>query len=366
MPYDRSTNTTVLAFLTAVGLFAALFERNQSPQPAPANRGKPHDSDTGTAAKGNVPTTSAGANATHPGEIPAKGWWAVLKRVFAGFIEDRVMTEAAGVTFYTLLAIFPAMATLVSIYGLVADPASVSAQLDNLDGVVPGGGMDIIRDQVKSLTSNGATALGFGVVLGLLTSLWSANQGIKGLFDALNVVYHEKEKRSLVRFNLVCLMFTLGAILFVVLALVCIAVIPIVLKFFGLENQGAGLIAIARWPLLMVVLAGLLSLVYRHGPSREYAKWQWVSWGSAFAAVAWLASSIGFSYYVANFGNYNKTYGSLGAVVGFMTWIWISAMIVLVGAELNAELEQQTERDSTTGPELPMGERGAYKADTKV
>jgi membrane protein len=365
---DRSLNSTVLMLLATVGVFTALVERAR-----PQERNGTHGPQTGRGVarpqntiKGGVETTRAGSDANHPGQIPAKGWWAVLKRMFAGFNEDRLMTEAAGVTFYTLLAIFPAIATLISLYGLVADPATVNGQLDNLNGVVPGGGLDIIRDQVKSLTSNGTTALGLGALVGLLTSLWSANQGIKALFDALNVVYHEREKRSYVRFTLLSLMFTLGAILFIVLAMVCIAVVPIVLKFLGLENEGAGLIAIARWPVLMVALAFLLALVYRYGPSREKARWQWVSWGSSFATVAWLAASIGFSYYVANFGSYNKTYGSLGAAIGFMTWIWISTIIVLLGAELNAELEQQTMRDSTTGPELPMGSRGAFKADNKA
>jgi membrane protein len=371
MPKDQSPSNVVLMLLMAFGAVTALLERNQIIQTGQQETGA--GSKTGgtkarpqQAIKGGVTTTGAGSDAEHPGQIPAKGWWAVLKRTFAGFNEDRLMTEAAGVTFYTLLAIFPAIATLISLYGLVADPVSVNDQLNSLNGVIPGGGMDIIRDQVKSLTSNGATTLGFGVLLGLLTSLWSANQGIKALFDALNVVYHEKEKRGYIRFTLVCLMFTLGAILFIVVAMVCIAVVPIVLKFLGLENESAGLIAIARWPLLMVALAFLLATIYRYGPSRERARWQWVSWGSAFATVTWLVASVGFSYYVANFGSYNKTYGSLGAAIGFMTWIWISTIIVLLGAELNAELEQQTERDSTTGPELPTGQRGAFKADNKA
>jgi membrane protein len=299
--------------------------------------------------------TDVGADATHPSEIPAKGWWSVLRRVFAGFNEDRLMTEAAGVTFYSLLAIFPAMATLVSLYGLVADPLAVNNQLNYLNGVVPSGGLDIIRDELKSLTAKGTTGLGFGFIIGLVTSLWSANQGIKALFDALNIVYHEKEKRGYVGFTILCLLFTSGAILFIVTAIASIAVVPLALKYLGLDYGSAGLIAIGRWPILMAVLTFLLALIYRYGPSRERARWQWISWGSAFAAVTWLIASITFSYYVANFGSYNKTYGSLGAVIGFMTWIWISTIIVLLGAELNAELEQQTSRDSATGPGVQVG-----------
>ena len=269
-------------------------------------------------------------------------------------------------TFYTLLAIFPAIATLVSLYGLIADPASVGDQLNALQGVVPGGGLDIITQQVKALTANPKQALGFAFATGLLASLWSSNQGIKGLFDALNVVYHEKEKRGIVKRTLITLAFTFGGILFVILAMGAIVVVPIVFHTLGLGDWASELLAAVRWPALLVVLVLFLSAVYKFGPSREQARWKWVSWGSVFATVLWLVASLGFSYYVANFGTYNKTYGSLGAAIGFMTWIWISSIIVLLGGELNAELEQQTEKDTTTGAPLPMGQRGAFKADTKA
>ena len=250
---------------------------------------------------------------------------------------------------------------------MISDPASVNDQLASLQGIVPGGGLDIITQQVKSLTANPKQALGFAFALGLLTSLWSSNQGIKGLFDALNVVYHEKEKRGLVRRTLVTLAFTLSALVFIILAMSAIVVVPVILNFLGLEGSSvAALLALARWPVLLVMLVFFLSATYKFGPSRAQARWRWVSWGSGFAAVTWLLASVGFSYYVANFGSYNKTYGSLGAAVGFMTWIWISSMIVLLGGELNAELEQQTEQDTTVGAPVPMGQRGAYKADVKA
>jgi membrane protein len=312
-----------------------------------------------------VARSDAGRNADSPAQIPARGWWAVLKRVFAGFNDDRLMTEAAGVTFYTLLAIFPAIATLVSLYGFFADPSAVNDHLQTLSGIVPAGGMDLIAAQVKALTANGRQALGLGVLIGLLTSMWSSNQGMKGLFDALNVVYHEKEKRSFLRRTLITLGFTVGAIVFIILAMSAVVLVPIVMTFLGFGDWTTLLLAAARWPLLMVLLGLFLAVVYRFGPSRTHAKWRWVSWGSAFASITWLLASIGFSYYVANFGSYNKTYGSLGAAIGFMTWIWISTIIVLLGGELNAELEQQTHRDSTVGKPKPMGLRGAYKADVK-
>jgi membrane protein len=361
MAKDTGPSTALLVTLAAVGLLTATYggEREGSKVSVVS---KDPVSDDG---KRGVARSTAGRNADSPAQIPVRGWWTVLQRVFAGFNDDRLMTEAAGVTFYTLLAIFPAIATLVSLYGFFADPAAVNDHLQTLSGIVPAGGMDLITAQVKSLTSNGRQALGLGVLIGLLTSMWSSNQGMKGLFDALNVVYHEKEKRSFVLRTAITLGFTVGAIVFIILAMSAVVLVPIILTFLGFGDWTTILLAAARWPLLMVLLGLFLAVVYRFGPSRTHAKWRWVSWGSAFASVTWLLASIGFSYYVANFGSYNKTYGSLGAAIGFMTWIWISTIIVLLGGELNAELEQQTHRDSTVGKPKPMGLRGAYKADVK-
>jgi membrane protein len=370
MAKDSGPSQLVLLILAVVGLITIAYGPRQVTQTARRrgthhNRGRLAPISGPGSEKAAVSGSLAGRYAQTPLEIPARGWWTVIKRTAIGFLDDRLMTEAAGVTFYTLLALFPAIATLISLYGLFADPVSVNADLQNLSGLIPAGGMDLIGDQVKSLTGNGSQALGLGVVIGVLTSLWSANQGIKSLFDALNVVYHEREKRSYIRLTFMSLGFTLGAILFLILAMTSIVVVPILLNFVGFGSSSAMLIAAARWPAMLIVFAGFLAVVYRYGPSREHAKWHWVTWGSVFAAVTWVLASVGFSYYVANFSSYNKTYGSLGAAIGFMTWIWISAIIVLLGGELNAELEQQTEQDTTTGAPLPMGMRGAYKADTK-
>ena len=307
----------------------------------------------------------AGVDAEAPQQIPAKGWWAVAKRAGTGFNDDRIMAEAASITFYGLLALFPALASLISIYGLFTDPSHLGDQLASLNGVVPGGGIDIIKQQVVALTSSGSKALGFGAIVGLLTSLWSANAGMKSLFDALNVVYHEHEKRGFVRLTLVSLTFTLGMIAFLILALLAVVALPIAFSSIGFGSVTDTLLDLGRWPVMLVALAGGLSLIYRYGPSRNIARWQWISWGAAAAAVVWVLVSAGFSFYVSHFGSYNKTYGSLGAVIGFMTWIWISSIVILMGAELNAELEQQTGHDSTVGPDKPQGERGAVKADTK-
>ena len=307
--------------------------------------------------------SSLGRDAGAPSEIPGRGWWAIAKRVAGNVSQDRLLTEAAAITFYALLALFPALAALVSLYGLFADPATISDNLNAASGVVPGGGMQIITDQVHSLASNSGKALGFGAVLGIATSLWSANQATKALFDALNVVYHETEKRGFLLRTAVTLAFTVGGVLFVLLAMAAVVAVPVVLNVIGLGWVADLLLRLLRWPVLLVALAALLACIYRFGPSREKARWQWVTWGGGFAAITWVLGSVAFSYYVSHFGSYDKTYGSLGAAVGFLTWIWLSATIVLVGGELNAEMEHQTARDTTTGPEQSPGGRGAAKAD---
>jgi membrane protein len=268
------------------------------------------------------------------------------------------------VVFFVLLGLFPALAALVSLYGLFADPKTVADHLAMLSTVMPAGSMDILDDQLKRLAANSGSQLSFGVIFGFAVSLWSSNQGMKSLFDVLNVAYDEREKRSYVRLTLMTLGFTLASLVFTLIALAAVVVLPAVLNFVYLGAEADLLVRTLRWPALMVIVTLYLSVVYRYGPSREHARWQWVTWGGAFAAIAWLVVSFGFSYYVSKFGTYNRTYGSLGAVIGFMTWIWISVMVVLLGAELNAELELQTVLDSTTGPAQPPGKRGAAKADT--
>jgi membrane protein len=305
-----------------------------------------------------------GREADTPTQIPAQGWKDILWRTYEEFGQDRVMSVAAGVTYYALLALFPAIAALVSIYGLFADPATIQDHLNALSGVLPGGALDIVREQVTRIASQGGGALGFGFIFGLGLSLWSANAGMKAIFDALNIVYDEEEKRGFVKLNLLSLTFTLGAILFIIVALAGIVVLPIVLDFIGLGSGVEWLLSLARWPILLAVVVLGLSVIYRYGPSRDKADWKWVSIGGVVAAVLWLVGSMLFSWYVSNFGSYNETYGSLGAVIGFMTWIWLSTVIVLVGAEINAEMEHQTAKDTTEGAHKPMGTRGAQMADT--
>ena len=357
----RDPVTLLFTTLAVASLSIAAFAGRAETQPASQGDNKPDAAprSSGPRAVG----TKAGHDAATPSEIPARGWWAIAKRVAGKISSDRLLTEAAGITFYTLLALFPALAAMVSLYGLFADPSTISDNLDAASGVVPGGGMQIITDQVHSLTANGSTALGFAAVLGIATSLWSANQATKALFDALNVVYDEDEKRGFLLRTAITLAFTVGSIVFVLLAMGAVVVVPIVLSLIGLGGTADLLLRLLRWPVLLAALTALLACIYRFGPSRERARWHWVSWGGGFSAITWVVGSIAFSWYVSHFGSYDKTYGSLGAAVGFMTWIWLSATIVLVGAELNAEMEYQTTRDTTTGPERAPGNRGAAKAD---
>jgi membrane protein len=280
-------------------------------------------------------------------------------------MQDRVMAEAASVTFYALLALFPAIGALISIYGIFLNPANIGKQLAALASFVPSSGMQLVEAQIAALTAKNGGALGLAAIISLGVSLWSANSGIKSLFGALNVVYHEHEKRSFVKLTLISFAFTLGTIGFVIIALFTVVAVPIILNFLGLgASSSALLLSLARWPVMLMVVSAALAIIYRYGPSRTYARWEWVSWGGAAAAVLWVIVSLLFSFYVANFNNYDKTYGSLGAVVGFMTWMWLSVTVILLGAELNAEMEHQTTRDSTTGSPLPMGTRGARMADT--
>jgi membrane protein len=305
-----------------------------------------------------------GRLANVPSEIPVRGWKDILLRVYRNVSDHRVALLAAGITFYSLLAIFPALAALVAIYGLFFDPATITAHWDKLSGLLPGGAIDVARDQLTRVASKGRQTLGLTSLVGLAVSLWSANAATKSLFDALNIVYGEKEKRGFIKLNAVSLSFTLAGIVFALLALGAVVVLPVALKYIGLSDAADLLVRIGRWPVLFVMLTLALAFIYRYGPSRETPRWRWITWGSAVAAVLWLAASALFSWYATNFGNFNETYGSLGAVIGFMTWLWISAIIILIGAEIDAEMEHQTARDTTTGAGKPMGARGARMADT--
>ncbi|SDP86517.1 membrane protein [Phyllobacterium sp. YR620] len=305
-----------------------------------------------------------GRRAKKPSEIPGLGWKDVLYRVWQSLSQDRIMLIAAGAAFYLLLALFPALTAFVSLYGFLADRASVAGNVSLLAGILPNDAIALIRAQLEALAAQDTKLLSIGFLFGLVIALWSANNGVKGIFEALNVAYGQNETRSFVKLNLVSFVVTLGGIFFGIVLLLALGIMPKLLDAMGLEGWSAGLLSLARWPVMMGVTVAAISIVYRYGPDREYAKWRWLSWGAVLSAVIGIAASAAFTSYLTNFADYNATYGALGAVAGLMMWMWITLIILILGAELNAELEHQTAVDSTTGPPQPMGKRGAVVADT--
>jgi membrane protein len=271
-----------------------------------------------------------------------RDWIAILGRLYTRIGDHRVTAIAGGVTFFVLLALFPAIAALVSIYGLFADTAVLGRQLASMAGILPQGALDIIGEQLARVIAQQGTALGFAFLTSVALSLWSANAGMKALFDALNIIHDETEKRSFVTLNAVSLLFTLGLIAFFIVAVGAIVVLPAMLATIGVGNRGGEMvIGLARWPLLFVAIALVLSLIYRFGPSCNEARWRLITPGSAAAAFGWIVASMAFSWYAASYGQFNKTYGTLGAAIGFMVWNWIVTIVILVGAEIDAEFDRK-------------------------
>lgn len=304
-----------------------------------------------------------GREADTPAEIPALGWRDIASRVFWSISSDRLVALSGSAAFFSLLAIFPAIAAIVSIYGLVADRHTVVDQVSLLDGLLPYGVVDMIRQQVLLVAGKSNDKLGFATIIGIGMAIWSANSGVASLFDALNVIYGEKEKRSFLQLYATTFMVTLSFLLFTILALTGVIVVPTALKLLGLPGLAQGALQLPTWIILLCGMMIGLAVVYRLGPSRHDAKWRWITPGSVFASLAWVLLSLGFSFYVRSFDSYNRIYGSLGAAVGFMTWTWLSLFIVLLGAKINAEMEHQTAKDSTLGNPKPLGARGANMAD---
>ncbi|TAJ74882.1 MAG: YihY/virulence factor BrkB family protein [Phenylobacterium sp.] len=302
-----------------------------------------------------------GRVAERPHHIPWRGWKDILWRTWREISQDRLTVVAGSVTYYTLLAIFPALGVFVSLYGLIADVRLVEQQLAQLSTIFPPEAVRLLGEQMLRLANGKAAGLSLAFVVSLLLSLWSASAGMKSLFDGLNIAYDETEKRNYVLRTALTYGFTLALLVFLAMISGILVALPLVLE--ALHVRGAWLIA-ARWPLVYVVAATAFGVAYRYGPSRRLARWRWLVPGSATAAFLWMTGSAAFSWYLNNVARLDVTYGSLGTVIGFMLWIWFSVMVVLMGAELNAEIEHQTAIDSTTGPPKPMGERGAAMADT--
>ncbi len=304
-----------------------------------------------------------GRSANRPSEIPTLGWRDIFWRVWAQIGEDNISIIAAGVAFYAMFAAFPAITTFVSLFGLFYDAGQVQSQFAAFKGVIPDDAWSLLDDQLTAVVSAKSRNLGISALVSFLIAFWSAGAGVRAMMTALNIAYQEQEKRSLLRFYGLAFLFTLGIVVLAIFALGVIVVVPILLSLLELGEVSNLLIRLLPWLVLAIFISVALGVLYRYGTSRREPKTRWVSLGALLATVLWIGASILFSIYVANFGSYNQTYGALGAAMILLLWLWISAFIVLLGAELNAEMEHQTERDTTTGRVKPLGQRGAFVAD---
>ncbi len=304
-----------------------------------------------------------GRDAERVGELPAKGWRDVAGRVVKEVKADNLPLLSAGVAFYGLLSLFPALVAIVSIYGLAADPAQVADQLETLTRTMPADAAELLKKQVRTVTDSSGRALGVSALVGITTALWSASSGMKWLLTALSQVYDEPEDRKFVKLRGTALAMTVGASVGLVVSLGLIAATPALARLVGLGSTGSIVATVLRWPLLAALVVGGLAVVYKYGPNRDPAKLRWVSWGAAIGAVIWLAASAGFAAYSALAPGFAASYGSVAGVVVMMLWLFLTVFSVLLGAEINAELEHQTGRDTTTGQDRPFGGRGATMAD---
>jgi membrane protein len=340
----------------------------RSPDTGPSNSAPGADHPVASAGNGAASVTGSSARpgdqAAAPTQIPARGWWQVTRRAFKEASADNAGIIAGGIAYAAFLAIFPALIAGISLFGLVADPATIAEQADAVLAALPETAQPLIRDQIVALTQTTGNALTWSLAISILLALWSASSGTSSLMTGINIAYDEQESRNFVKLRGTALLLTLGGIVFVLLTLALVAVVPAVLNALALGTFVNVIVQIVRWALLVVLIILALAVVYRLAPDRDAPKFTWTSVGALVAAVLWVLASLGFSLYVNNFGSYNKTYGALAGVVVLLLWLYLTSYIVLLGAEINAESEKQTMKDTTTGPPAPMGERRAEAADT--
>lgn len=310
------------------------------------------------------PQDVPGGQAGKPTDIPKAGWKQVLRRTKEEVQEDHVPLLAAGVAFYAFVALFPALIAAVTVYGLVADPQQVENQISALTDALPEDAASLIGQQMRDIASTSSSALGWGLLASLAGALFAASGGVQNLIKAVNIAYDEEETRGFLKLRGLALLMTLGAVVFIVAAVALVAVLPVVFDMVGLSGIALLGAQLARWVVLVLFVLAALAIVYRFAPDRDDPKMRWVGLGSIVATVLWVVGSFAFSLYVSNFGSYDETYGALAGVIVLLLWLWLTSLVVLVGAEINSETEQQTGEDTTQGPEKPMGERDAVKADT--
>lgn len=318
---------------------------------------------TTAVARSTEDNTGPGRKAESPLVISGRGWWQIARRVVRRFMQENLGLVAAGVGFYSLIALFPAIAALVTTYDMAFDPAQIQTQFDALGGLLPAQVHELISARLQSAADTRQQSLSFGLVGAILLSFWGATRGTRALIIALNIAYDEREKRGFFLLNLLAFGLTFFLVMVLAAAILATVAVPIVINLVSLGTVPEVLAAWLRWPLLASVGLVALAILYRFGPSRRPASWGWLPVGSVIAGVLWLAASGLFSFYVSNFGSYNATYGSLGAVIVLLLWLYLSALAVIVGACINAEAERQTARDSTAGEAQPRGKRGAEVAD---
>jgi membrane protein len=310
------------------------------------------------------PAELPGIHAEKPTQIPWKGWKQILKRAWAENKADNMPIIGGGVAFFSFLAVFPALIALISLYGLVASPATVAQQVEDISSQLPREASNLIETQLKSIVDNSGSALSISLVVSILAAIWSASGGIGNLMTAVNLAYDEVETRKFVKLKLTSLALTLGGILFVIVAFALLAVVPVIIGALPLGVVGTILAQILRWVLLLAIFAGSLAVLYRVAPDRDAPRLRWVSLGAVIVTVLWAAVSLGFALYVNEFGSYDKTYGTIAGVIVLMLWLYLTCYLVLLGAEINAEAEHQTAQDTTQGEPRPMGVRDAEMADT--
>ncbi|MDQ2677130.1 MAG: YihY/virulence factor BrkB family protein [Actinomycetota bacterium] len=302
-----------------------------------------------------------GLDATAPAEVPAKGWKDVALRVKDDLRNDHTSLSAAGVAFFGFLAFIPALAAVISVYGLIAEPADVQSRMQDLFTALPTDARELLTDQITRLTERSGSSLGIGLVISVAIALWSASSGMAHLLEAINIAYGEQDERGPVAQRGMALIMTIGVLVVVGVAATGFAAA----STLGDSNEALRwIVRLATWAVAAALFVGVLAVLYRHGPDRDEPRWRWVSPGAMAALVGWLLITVGFGIYVSNFGSYDETYGSLASIVILLFWLYLSAFVVILGAELNSELEHQTARDSTQGAEQPLGTRDAEVADT--